>query len=89
MGAPNQPESFPFQFGKNKSYVIWAWVGDYPAVGDGGEVATYSQNAPLSKAGPLWHADPNDRNLPLMTMSVTDNGVPMAQMETGHPTREE
>ena len=84
LGAPNQPESFPFQSG-NKSYVIWAWVGDYPAVGDGGEVAVYSQNSTLAKAGPVWHADPGDADLPLLAMSVSDKGVPIAWAAPSQP----
>jgi RHS repeat-associated protein len=84
LGAPNQPESFPFQVG-NKSYVIWAWVGNYPAVGDGGEVSVYSQNAPLAKAGPVWHADPGDRDLPLLSESVSDNGVLVASAAPSRP----
>jgi RHS repeat-associated protein len=80
VGAPNQPEQFQFQYGQ-KSYVIWAWVGDYPAIGDGGEVAAYSQDVPLAKAGPWWHSTNGDPNQPTMTETVSDNGVPVASFD--------
>jgi hypothetical protein len=63
---------YPFEY-DGKSYVVWAWKGDYPSWGAGTEVGFYTQDVPLIEAGEIWHADPTVE-LPDMSVALTDLG---------------
>lgn len=54
------------------------WKAEYVRMGPGAEIEFLYQNVPLKKAGPLWHADPNDPNLPKMTESLSYKGTETA-----------
>ena len=72
-------EKFPWGVG-NKSYEIEAWVGDYPAFGDGGEVEFFSLNKPITEVTPnsKWNAVYGASVTPSMTESVSIGGSTIA-----------
>ena len=76
-GTGAQAYKYPFEYA-GKSYIVWMWKAEYMQMGYGGEVEFLSQDVPLNKAGPLWHADPNDPNLPKMSDSVSYKGTEIA-----------
>jgi hypothetical protein len=77
VGSPDKPESFPYQWNK-QSWVIWVWKGDYPAMGDGGEIAAYVQNVTLAHAGGQWLANSGLAGLPSTSESVSIGGSTIA-----------
>ena len=88
-GTGAKAYKYPFQY-NGKSYIVWMWKAEYVQMGPGAEIEFLYQNVPLKKAGPLWHADPNDPNLPKMTESLSYKGTvtasfapPIAQVRVG------
>ena len=88
VGAVEAHKTFPWQVG-NKSYEIEAWLGDYPAYGDGGEVEFLSQNKPLRDIAPnsIWNAAYGDPDTPTMSMSVNIIGGSTISSAAGSPTQ--
>jgi hypothetical protein len=66
LGTDIDPKKTQFTLG-TKSYVFWAWKGDYQNTGAGGEIGLYSQDT--KGADGLWDADPNGY-VPKMTMTL-------------------
>ena len=50
IGTSMKSAKFPFSY-KNKSYILWAWKGDYINLGAGAELGIYYGG------GPLWRVD--------------------------------
>ncbi|OJX69199.1 MAG: hypothetical protein BGO94_11640 [Micrococcales bacterium 72-143] len=72
LGTSMEPHKFEFEY-NDKSYVLWAWKGDYLNLGTGAELGLYSQDNPLSEKGFFWQADP-DVALP-MSMTLDYRGA--------------
>jgi RHS repeat-associated protein len=71
--TPNKPQIVEFTLGQ-KSYEIRSWVGNYPAIGDGGEIEFLSQNTPHPDMDGKWNAVPDESDAPSLTESVSSGG---------------
>jgi RHS repeat-associated protein len=80
-------KKYIFVYGST-SYVIWvwkAWYGGYGGYGDGGEVGIYDQPSSVPDPGGHWYANAHDPNLPLMSESLTINGLEIASSAPKKP----
>lgn len=83
-GGAAENIKYKFQY-RGKSYVVWAWKGEYLQMGDGAEVGFYTQNKPLNRAGPLWNSDTGDPDLPKMSVSLSEGGSTVASFAPEKP----